>query len=113
MTNPEPNATAPPGARLQDNRPAGYPDLASLYDACGAPVFRLALRLSQSHQEAEDLCHDVFLRYWQQGRYDPRRGAVLAYLLREGRQRGCQRGLAATGEPAHTDQTGRWGRQVG
>ncbi|MCT0218754.1 sigma-70 family RNA polymerase sigma factor [Synechococcus sp. CS-1329] len=81
VTTPEPSAAAPPGVRLADQRPAGCPDLAGLYDACGAPVFRLALRLSQSHQEAEDLCHDVFLRYWQQGRYDPKRGPVLAYLL--------------------------------
>ncbi|WP_370593348.1 sigma-70 family RNA polymerase sigma factor [Synechococcus sp. BSF8S] len=81
MTTPEPAAAAPPGGGLPGHPPASYPDLAGLYDACGAPVFRLALRLSQSHQEAEDLCHDVFLRYWQKGRYDPRRGPVLAYLL--------------------------------
>jgi RNA polymerase sigma-70 factor (ECF subfamily) len=56
-------------------------DLAALYDACGAPVYRLALRLCRSSQEAEDLSHDVFLRYWQQGRYQPSRGPVLAYLL--------------------------------
>ncbi len=56
-------------------------DLAALYDACGAAVYRLALRLSRSAQEAEDLCHDVFLRYWQKERYDPSRGPVLAYLL--------------------------------
>ncbi|QPN57826.1 sigma-70 family RNA polymerase sigma factor [Synechococcus sp. CBW1107] len=81
VTTPEPDAAAHPQGRLQDHRPAGYPDLAGLYDACGAPVFRLALRLSPSRQEAEDLCHDVFLRYWQQGRYEPKRGPVLAYLL--------------------------------
>ncbi|MCX5930679.1 MAG: sigma-70 family RNA polymerase sigma factor [Cyanobacteria bacterium] len=81
MTIPERDTAAPPGGWFQDNRTTGCPDLAGLYDACGAPVFRLALRLSQSHQEAEDLCHDVFLRYWQQGRYDPKRGPVLAYLL--------------------------------
>lgn len=56
-------------------------DLAELYDTCSAPVYRLALRLCRSSHEAEDLAHDVFLRYWQQGRYDPARGPVLAYLL--------------------------------
>ncbi|MFM7676427.1 MAG: sigma factor [Synechococcus sp.] len=56
-------------------------DLEALYDRCGAPVYRLALRLCRSRQEAEDLTHDVFLRYWQQGRYEPSRGPVLAYLL--------------------------------
>lgn len=58
-----------------------YDSLEDLYDACGGAVYRLALRLCRSNQEAEDLCHDVFLRYWQQGRYDPSRGPVLAYLL--------------------------------
>jgi RNA polymerase sigma-70 factor (ECF subfamily) len=56
-------------------------DLAELYDSCGGPVYRLALRLCRSSHEAEDLTHDVFLRYWQQDRYDPSRGPVLAYLL--------------------------------
>jgi RNA polymerase sigma-70 factor (ECF subfamily) len=62
---------------------AGEPplDLEGLYDSCGAPVYRLAVRLCRSRQEAEDLTHDVFLRYWQQGRYEPSRGPVLAYLL--------------------------------
>lgn len=58
-----------------------FDDLEALYDACGAPVYRLALRLCRSRQEAEDLCHDVFLRFWQQRRYEPSRGPVLAYLL--------------------------------
>ncbi|MCT0206403.1 sigma-70 family RNA polymerase sigma factor [Synechococcus sp. CS-1332] len=39
------------------------------------------MRLCRSSQEAEDLTHDVFLRFWQQDRYDPSRGPVLAYLL--------------------------------
>ncbi len=56
-------------------------DLVNLYDTFGAQVYRLALRLCRSSQEAEDLCHDVFLRFWQQGRYEPMRGPVLAYLL--------------------------------
>ena len=56
-------------------------DLEEVYDSCGAPVYRLALRLCRSSHEAEDLTHDVFLRYRQQGGYDPDRGPVLAYLL--------------------------------
>lgn len=65
---------------LTEASPA-YASLEELYEACGGPVYRLALRLSRSSQEAEDLCHDVFLRYWQQGRYESSRGPVLAYLL--------------------------------
>jgi len=56
-------------------------DLAALYEACSPAVFRLARRLCLSSQEAEDLTHDVFLRFWKQGRYEPRRGPLLAYLL--------------------------------
>ncbi|MCX5931867.1 MAG: sigma-70 family RNA polymerase sigma factor [Cyanobacteria bacterium] len=56
-------------------------ELANLYDNFGAQVYRLALRFCRSSQEAEDLTHDVFLRFWQQGRYEPMRGPVLAYLL--------------------------------
>jgi RNA polymerase sigma-70 factor (ECF subfamily) len=61
--------------------PWPFEDLAALYDTCGGPVYRLALRLCRSRQEAEDLSHDVFLRYWQHNRYEPARGPVLAYLL--------------------------------
>lgn len=56
-------------------------DLASLYDAYSPAVYRLALRLCRSSHAAEDLVHDVFLRFWRQGSYDPSRGPVLAYLL--------------------------------
>lgn len=70
----------PTGADLVAVLPP-YDDLGALYDACGGPVYRLALRLCRDRQEAEDLCHDVFLRYWQQGRYEPARGPLLAYLL--------------------------------
>ncbi|MEB3263509.1 MAG: sigma-70 family RNA polymerase sigma factor [Synechococcus sp.] len=77
--DPETTAGAPSaGLPAMDEQPL---DLEALYDRCGAPVYRLALRLCRSRQEAEDLTHDVFLRYWQQGRYEPSRGPVLAYLL--------------------------------
>lgn len=76
----EASGSSGPGLPLQP--PAGRAgNLAQLYDSCGGPVYRLALRLCRSSHEAEDLTHDVFLRYWQQDRYDPSRGPVLAYLL--------------------------------
>ena len=58
-----------------------FNDLPSLYDTYGRRVYQLALRLYRSRQEAEDLTHDVFLRYWQSKRYEPLRGGVLPYLL--------------------------------
>jgi RNA polymerase sigma-70 factor (ECF subfamily) len=75
---------APAWSRTRPGLPESSPpfdDLGALYDACGGPVHRLALRLCRSWQEAEDLTHDVFLRYWKSGRYEPSRGPVLAYLL--------------------------------
>lgn len=75
---------APEQARAEPDpseSPCPFEDLGALYDTCGGPVYRLALRLCRSRQEAEDLSHDVFLRYWQQKRYEPARGPVLAYLL--------------------------------
>ncbi len=72
-----------PGAGLTPMEQAQpvHDDLARLYDATSAAVYRLALRLCRSPQEAEDLTHDVYVRYWRQGRYEPTRGPVLAYLL--------------------------------
>jgi len=78
----DPDATVSTGQERRPGGPAGRSaELAALYDSCGGPVYRLALRLCRSRPEAEDLTHDVFLRFWQQDRYDPRRGPVLAYLL--------------------------------
>ncbi len=79
-----PDPEAPAWSRTEpglSEQPPPFDDLGALYDACGSPVHRLAQRLCRSRQEAEDLTHDVFLRYWQQGRYEPSRGPVLAYLL--------------------------------
>jgi len=82
LSPPDPEAPAwsrtEPG--LSEQAPP-FDDLGALYDACSCHVHRLALRLCRSRQEAEDLTHDVFLRFWQQGRYEPTRGPVLAYLL--------------------------------
>jgi RNA polymerase sigma-70 factor (ECF subfamily) len=61
--------------------PLDHRDRAALYDACSPAVYRLALRLCRSRHAAEDLVHDVFVRFWRQESYDPRRGPVLAYLL--------------------------------
>ena len=61
--------------------PQPFDDLPSLYDIYGRRVYQLALRLCRSRQEAEDLTHDVFLRYWQSDSYEPTRGKVLPYLL--------------------------------
>ena len=45
-----------------------FNDLPLLYDTYGRRVYQLALHLCRSRPEAEDLTHDVFLRYRQSNR---------------------------------------------
>ncbi|MFL5893675.1 MAG: RNA polymerase sigma factor [Thermoleophilaceae bacterium] len=46
------------------------------------PVFGLALTVLQDRGAAEDVAQEVFVRAWRNaGGYDPRRGAVLTWLL--------------------------------
>jgi len=65
----------------QPNQTPPFEDLVGLYDTYAGPVYRLALRLCGNSSEAEDLCHDVFVRFWRQDRYEPSRGPLLPYLL--------------------------------
>jgi RNA polymerase sigma-70 factor (ECF subfamily) len=46
------------------------------------PVFGLAVTMLQDRSTAEDVSQEVFVRAWRNaGGYDPRRGAVLTWLL--------------------------------
>jgi len=46
------------------------------------PVFGLAMTVLQDRGTAEDVAQEVFVRAWRNaGTYDPRRGAVLTWLL--------------------------------
>ncbi len=46
------------------------------------PVLAFARRLVGDHARAEEVAQEVFLRLWQQSeRFDPRRGALRAFLL--------------------------------
>ncbi len=51
------------------------------YEKYGNAVFRLAITLLKNHAAAEDLVHDVFIRFWSSNKYDERRGTKLNYLL--------------------------------
>ncbi|MDB9526476.1 sigma-70 family RNA polymerase sigma factor [Oscillatoria sp. CS-180] len=55
--------------------------LSILYRRYGGAVYRLALRILRSPDEAEDLTQEVFLTFWQTASYDPSRGTVLVFLL--------------------------------
>ena len=56
-------------------------ELKTIYEQYGSRVFRFAVTLLKSHSAAEDLVHDVFLRYWTSNKYDKKRGSKLNYLL--------------------------------
>lgn len=54
--------------------------LGSLYDRYGSLVYRLALRILTSSQEAEDLTQEIFLNLWHNRTYNPERGSLNSYL---------------------------------
>lgn len=54
--------------------------LGSLYDRYGSLVYRLALRILTSSQEAEDLTQEIFLNLWHNQTYNPERGSLSSYL---------------------------------
>jgi RNA polymerase sigma factor (sigma-70 family) len=63
---------------------AGDPDIAAAFvRRFQRPVFGLALTVVQDRGTAEDVAQEAFVRAWRHaGGYDPRRGAVLTWLLR-------------------------------
>lgn len=58
--------------------------LESLYRTYGGAVLGVAERILRDRSLAEDVAQDVFLRLWRRPeRFDPGRGALRAFLLRD------------------------------
>jgi RNA polymerase sigma-70 factor, ECF subfamily len=74
-------------ARLADDPSA----LGPLYDRHGRLVYGLALAILRNADEAQDLTQEVFLSLCGSELYDPRRGAVGAFLTTLVRSRGIDR----------------------
>jgi RNA polymerase sigma-70 factor, ECF subfamily len=56
--------------------------LGQIYDRYSGLVYRLALKMSATPGDAEDLTQEVFLAFWRGvDRYDPQRGALPTFLL--------------------------------
>jgi RNA polymerase sigma-70 factor (ECF subfamily) len=55
--------------------------LEAVYQRNGGACYRLARRLLDDAQLAEDVVQQVFLALWQKNSYDPARGAVSTWLL--------------------------------
>jgi len=65
--------------------------LGVIYDRYGTLVYRLALKLLASNQEAEDLTQEIFLAIWQKRAYDPKRGSLSSFLMTMTRSRAIDR----------------------
>lgn len=66
--------------------------LGELFDRHAGRVKALALRIVRSPEEAEDVVQEVFVQAWRQaGRFEPRRGNVLAWLSIMARSRALDR----------------------
>lgn len=85
LTDNEDNAV------IQAMRSGDLSALETLYNRYGTAVYRLALRILNNSQEAEDLTQEVFLTFWRTTNYDPARGKVLVYLLTLTRSRAINR----------------------
>ncbi len=56
--------------------------LATLYDRYAPVFYPFGLRMSGSHEVAEDVVHDVFVHVWEKANsYTPRNGSVYAWLV--------------------------------
>lgn len=81
--------------------------LDAIYNRYSTPVYRLALRILKSEDEAADLTHEVFLRLWRTLSYDPERGSLLVYLMTMTRSQALNRIRSAKNQRKLAE---RWGR---
>ena len=87
-----PGATAADHTTLERMARGDHEALAELYDRHGRLVFSLALRILRDQSDAEDIVQEVFSQAWRQaGRYEARRGNVIAWLLNLTRSRAIDR----------------------
>lgn len=78
-----------------------------LYSRYSTSVYRLALRILKSQDEAADLTHEVFLRLWRTLSYDPERGTLLSYLMMMTRSQALNRIRSNQNQRKLAE---RWGR---
>jgi RNA polymerase sigma-70 factor, ECF subfamily len=81
--------------------------LDAIYNRYSTPVYRLALRILKSEDEAADLTHEVFLRLWRKLSYDPERGPLLVYLMTMTRSQALNRIRSSKNQRKLAE---RWGR---
>jgi RNA polymerase sigma factor (sigma-70 family) len=73
---------------LREAGSGSVPAFEELYERYADFVLHIALKMTGSRQDAEDLCHEVFLEVWRQASsYDAERGSVEAWLAVKTRTR--------------------------
>ncbi|HEY6532584.1 MAG TPA: sigma-70 family RNA polymerase sigma factor [Acidimicrobiales bacterium] len=66
--------------------------LAEIYRRHGDGVFALVTRVLKDRAMAEEVTQEVFLRLWNEpARFDPHRGALRSFLLRQAHSRAVER----------------------
>ncbi|HEX8780212.1 MAG TPA: ECF RNA polymerase sigma factor SigK [Nocardioides sp.] len=81
---PEPGTPGGPAlaALLQRSSRGDERAFAELYDATSARAYGLALRVVRNRALAEEVVQDAYLDAWRtSGRFDPRRGSAMGWLL--------------------------------
>jgi len=66
--------------------------LRELYERSHRLVFTLMMRMTHSHESAEELTLDLFHELWKRAsHYDPKEGTVLAWVMNQARSRAIDR----------------------
>jgi RNA polymerase sigma-70 factor (ECF subfamily) len=88
--------------------------LAELYRRHGDGVFALVARVLQDRAMAEEVTQEVFLRLWNEpDRFDPQRGALRSFLLRQAHSRAVERIRAEEARRRREDRVDREAVLVG
>ena len=82
------------------------PALGELYDRYIALIFPVAAKILGNKEEAEDVMQDVWMQVWRSAAsYDPKRGAVAAWLLTITRTRALDRYRSRTARARREEAT--------
>lgn len=66
--------------------------LATLYDRYAPVFYPFALRITGSHEVAEEVVHDVFVQVWEKGNsYATQNGSVYAWLAALSRMKALEK----------------------
>ena len=86
--------------------------MADLYERHGSSVYGLALRVLGDTGRAQDVLQDVFVRLWQRpDRFDPTRGSLRSFLLRDAHGRSLDR-LRSDGARTRREQRHEGDRSI-